>query len=972
MARTRLHRGIAGLVTLGVLAAVVISLKPGSPVTSAEKPQPDARKARPRTPPLVMPADLAGLEISLGLKDTEPAGWGGTVALSRGKVVELAVVRGNPQAKVMGQRFQIRSIRRMQQMREVIIRPVLRLSVQAPPEAEVTLQTRQGKFSFTLGDLAPGKSKTFLDGRASVERQAGAVRLTGPETEDDYPALARGKDGTAWLAYVEYHAGPPLVNERVQTGNFDLLVPRDNGDQIVLRRFDGTAWHSPLEVTGPKLLVWRPAVAVDGRGRVVVAWSQQVDGDWEVFYRRYTPPSKTQPEGEWSPVVRLTNAKGSDFHVVAAADAGGTVWLAWQAWRKDNFDILLAALEDGHPWQKPRRISDSPANDWTPAIAADSRGTIYVAWDTYDKGNYDVRLAVIGKGKQEPHLMTVADSAKFEARPHLVCDKSDRLWIAYEEGDEQWGKDYANNTPEKVGLAQNPGFALYINRTVRVKCLADGKLHRPLGDLQEALKGNLPWNRSLPRLAADAAGGIWLLLRHHAPPIKQGEVWVSYALRYDGKAWSAPRLLPSSANLLDNRPALVPHGAGVLAVWSTDYRLRTQNRKQDDLYATVLHSADKTHPAELADDRPAGKPDLAAVHPHETEDVARMRAYRVEAGGKKLRLFRGEFHRHTEYSSHGDIDGLLEDNWRYALDPARLDWINIGDHDNGFGSEYMWWQMQKMTELHHNPTAFVGVHGYERSVVYPNGHRNVLMPKRGIRPLPRGNMKGNEKDGTPDTKVLYAYLRHFGGMCASHTSATTMGTDWRDNNADVEPVVEIYQGHRHNYEHSGAPRAATAKTQIGGYKPAGYVWNAFAKGYRLGFQCSSDHVSTHMSYAVVLTDDLSAPGLIAAFKKRHCYGATDNILLDVRSGDHLMGDAFATAKRPALDIVVHGTTPVAKVHVIRDNKSVYTAEPGKKEVKLRYTDMDAKEGQTSNYYVRVEQADGNLAWASPLWITYKP
>ena len=29
-------------------------------------------------------------------------------------------------------------------------------------------------------------------------------------------------------------------------------------------------------------------------------------------------------------------------------------------------------------------------------------------------------------------------------------------------------------------------------------------------------------------------------------------------------------------------------------------------------------------------------------------------------------------------------------------------------------------------------------------------------------------------------------------------------------------------------------------------------------------------------------------------------------------------------------------------------------------------------GKTSYYYVRVEQADGNLAWASPLWITYKP
>ena len=63
---------------------------------------------------------------------------------------------------------------------------------------------------------------------------------------------------------------------------------------------------------------------------------------------------------------------------------------------------------------------------------------------------------------------------------------------------------------------------------------------------------------------------------------------------------------------------------------------------------------------------------------------------------------------------------------------------------------------------------------------------------------------------------------------------------------------------------------------------------------------------------------------------------------------------------------------IAKLHVIRDNKYVYSTEPKTAEVKLRYTDMDAPSGKTSYYYVRLEQADGNLAWASPMWITYKP
>ncbi len=823
-----------------------------------------------------------------------------------------------------------------------------------------------------MADLSIGVTKRFLEEQVSVQREEGAVRLTEPDTEDDYPVLAKGKDGVIWLAYVAYQPGQPILMERVKAGGFEALEPKDNGDQVLLMRFDGKVWSPPLDVSDGGLRVWRPTVAVDGKGDVWVAWSQQIDGDWEIVYRRYTPPAKDGQAGQWSETVRLTRAPGADFHVVATTDAAGVVWLAWQAWRKDNFDILLAAPVEGHAWKEPRTISHSSANDWTPAIAADSRGRVFVAWDSYDKGNYDVLLRTVDKGGQLGEIVAVANSPRFEARPQLACDKQDRLWIAYEDGDEQWGKDYANAQPVAKGLPKNLGFALYIHRTIQVKCLADGKLRRPAGDLQQALEGTLKRNKSLPRLAVDAAGGIWLLLRHHPLPGGAGEVWNSYALRYQGRQWSPTRRLASSDDLLDNRPALTPLGDGVLAVYSGDARLRTQMRDQDDLFAAVLNPSGPTAVPQLTDDEPAPAATLPPAHKDETADIAHMRQYRLEAGGKKLHLLRGEFHRHTEFSAHNDQDGSLEDAWRYGLDAADMDWIGNGDHDNGFGSEYMWWHFQKVTELFQNPPRFVAMHVYERSVVYPNGHRNVIFPRPGIRPLPRTELAGTPEKGTPDTKLLYAYLKHFGAICASHTSATDMGTDWRDNDPTVEPIVEIYQGHRHNYENSGMPRSATADTQIGGYKPKGFVWNALEKGYRLGFQASSDHVSTHMSYAMVLSDDVSRQGIIDAFKKRHCYGATDNIVLDVRSGEHLMGDSFTTAKRPALEIQVQGTAPIAKVHVIRDNKYVYSTEPKQREAKLRFTDMEAQAGKTSYYYVRIEQADGNLAWASPMWITYQP
>ncbi len=978
-------KSVAVGVTLLLLGFVVVVSSSSHETDDVEEALPgDGPSPRPGQP-VAMPRGLQAFEVALGLNGPPARQWEGEVVPSEGQVVRLEVVRSGAVAHIDGGRFSIDSVqakkaaaKKKKQAEKAAAKkkqaaaasPILRATLDAPAGAKVTIRTNHGDFEFRPSDLPTGQRTHFLEGDATVERQAAAVRMTGPSFEDDFPASAQGADGTVWLVNVEYRPEAPRPFGEIEAKDFDKLVPTKHGDKIRLRRFDGKAWQPAIDVTEGGLDVWRPTIAVDGDGVVWIAWAQQVKGDWEIFRRTYTPPGPKGGEGTWSDVVRVTHGEGSDFHVVAATDTKGTVWFAWQGWREGNYDIWAAAQKDGHAWSQPRAISQSPANDWSPAIVADSKGNVLVAWDTYDRGNYDVRLLALG---DNAGIKTVADSARFEGRPHLAADKEGRVWIAYEEGDEQWGKDFAHEGPVlNVGLVKNPGFALYVKRTVRVKCWSDDQLWEPAGSLEAAFDDKIARNRSVPRLAVGREGDLWLFVRHHPGPVNQGEVWVSSALRYDGKAWSVPQRLANSSNLIDNRPALAAIDGGLLAVYSTDSRNNTQSRKQDDLYSAFLMPESPASKApELAAVFKAPPAKVPQVHPNELADVARVRGFRVEAGGKTLRLLRGEFHRHTEFSSHNDQDGLLEDAWRYALDAGRLDWMGDGDHDNGFGHEYMWWLIQKVTDLHHNAPHFIPAQTYERSVVFPNGHRNVMMPRRGIRPLPRGELPGTPEQGTPDTKQLYAYLKHFGGICASHTTATNMGTDWRDNDPEVEPVVEIFQGHRQNYEYEGAPRSPNAMTQIGGYEPSGFIWNALKKGYRLGFQSSSDHVSTHMSYAVVLTDDVSRQGIIDAFKQRHCYAATDNIILVVRSGDHLMGETFATKAKPKLEILAHGTAPIAKVHVIRDNSYAFSTEPKREEVSLSYSDDDAQPGESHYYYVRIQQADGNLAWGSPLWITYE-
>jgi hypothetical protein len=202
-----------------------------------------------------------------------------------------------------------------------------------------------------------------------------------------------------------------------------------------------------------------------------------------------------------------------------------------------------------------------------------------------------------------------------------------------------------------------------------------------------------------------------------------------------------------------------------------------------------------------------------------------------------------------------------------------------------------------------------------------------------------------------------------------------MGTDWRDHDPVVEPIVEIYQGDRMSYEYEDCPRAGydpkgdKLPHQIGGWQPLGFLTNAFKKGYRLGFQASSDHWSTHISYCIALAEKFDREGILDALRKRHCYGATDDIILDVRSGPYIMGDEFKTGDPPSLQINAVGTQAIARVDILKDSKVVHSFEPKQKEFKGAWTDPDPTPG-THYYYVRITQVDDELAWGSPMWIEF--
>jgi hypothetical protein len=991
----------AAAVAVVVLAALYAQKKPAEKLLVLEW----AEKSSLERPPVAV-------LIEFGDKDTSPTDWSGQVAATDAKIVHREGYHFRPKAgdeiTDAGWKASSRRPVRVPPKQPAVakiegigtIGVVVHLS-DVRDGAKLQLNVtgeHKAKLEVPLKEVLAGMPQSILDGQGVVRLVSTAVPLATGKTEDDFPAACYGPDGTLWVAWVGYHVKDDArrveaANLKQQPDNFRAYDTPELGDQVFAKYHKDGKWSQPVAITGANEDIVRCAIAADGGGNVVVTYSALRNGVHDIFGRSIDPASM-KPGKEQKLTGGARDQRADRLAPAMATDGAGQVHLVHVARSADGSSVAHMAgvkvNDAGWSAGSSTSMGRGGGDRWTHTIAAGPGGVWQTACDGYSQGDYDVELAFRGtqnssQGRPEP----VASASRFEARPSICYDPAGRLWIAYEEGPELWGKDYG-------ALDAGDGQPLYSSRSVRVVCLADGKFMRPAAELptSEVAVPKTPYggNQNVlyekavryayPRLGIDGKGRVWLTYRqkfgtrYSSHP---GSYWLSFARRLDGDKWSEPIELHHSCGLLDHRPALLPHkSGGLLVVHNTDGRYTTPEQIGNEIYLSYIDlPGDPVEPKLMPHEPGAKKAELIARHEREAAAVKRIRDYRVEADGKKYQLLRGEFHRHTEISWDGGPDGSLEDMFRYAIDSAAFDWIGNGDHDSGAGREYSWWLIQKFTDAYTLPGRFSGMFTYERSVPYPHGHRNCVFARRGIRTLPR--LADPDTKEPPagihadDTKMLYRYLNELGGICASHTSATSMGTDWRDNDPRAEPLVEIYQGDRMSYEKEGAPRAGydpkgdKEPLNIAGWFPKGFIDHALGeKGYKLGFQASSDHWSTHISYCIVLAEKNDRESILDGMRKRHVYGATDDIICDVRSGRNVMGDEVAAGGAPRLQVKVVGTSDLAKVEVLRDSAVVAQLPVKGRECSTDWIDPAPAVG-AHYYYIRVQQKDRELAWTSPLW-----
>jgi hypothetical protein len=454
-------------------------------------------------------------------------------------------------------------------------------------------------------------------------------------------------------------------------------------------------------------------------------------------------------------------------------------------------------------------------------------------------------------------------------------------------------------------------------------------------------------------LVVDRKDRLWVLYRHYYAPWIGRELithkekgWGVYARCLTDAGWSGLIRFDVVQGDGMQRLSAVPLEDGIAVAYTAG---RTDRRMPDTprgiAFATVADPPDARQPL-------ASTPEVSPSGPA-IPDPRPLRQRTATVGGKKYELFFGDLHRHTDLSlCDVPTDGTIDDTYRYAIDVARLDFLGITDHARdiaqGDVKSQLWWRSCKEVTRHALLPEFIPYFSYERS--RGGADHNVISLKPDVltpHTYPHAQLWTEIDDDTftiPHQTIT--------SPIENPTSMpTSIGPEvWRSHDNARRPLMEIYQGCRdRSIEHDAHP--------------------GLAKRYLFGFIASSDHFSTGGSYAGVWAEKDTRESIFRAMKARRTFGATDRMRLLVRAGDHWMGEVIRAKRFPPIRIEAAGTATIAWIEILVDGALAKRLRVSGDEIETVYA-PETPEGPFHYLYVRVTQADGKVAWSSPIWIEH--
>jgi hypothetical protein len=157
----------------------------------------------------------------------------------------------------------------------------------------------------------------------------------------------------------------------------------DGNQEIYYKRSTdgGASWGTDTRLTNNNASSEYPSVAVTS-SVVHVVWSDNRDGDYEIYYKR-----STDGGASWGADIRLTNSNGTSNNPSITV-SGSVVHVVWHDARDANFEIYYKRSTDGGAsWGADTRLTNTKYISMYPSIAVFG-SVVHVVWQMFIMEEY--------------------------------------------------------------------------------------------------------------------------------------------------------------------------------------------------------------------------------------------------------------------------------------------------------------------------------------------------------------------------------------------------------------------------------------------------------------------------------------------------------------------------------------------------------------------------------------------------------
>jgi hypothetical protein len=354
---------------------------------------------------------------------------------------------------------------------------------------------------------------------------------------------------------------------------------------------------------------------------------------------------------------------------------------------------------------------------------------------------------------------------------------------------------------------------------------------------------------------------------------------------------------------------------------------------------------------------------------------------------KGRHIFWGSLQNHTALGGHAA--SLPHEAYRCAREEGALDFCALTDHSSN--PAFHWEELRELPDAYNDPGRFVAFPGYEWTSGQ-FGHRHIIF-RDGGETLACSERPTEDpcEVHAPDLASLSARVGSDPNalLVVHHARRALDSTQSRYLFGDPEmlPRQRLFE----IFSWQGSSEGAAEDWWINGredrtLRSGSGFRDALAAGYPFGVTADSDGHLGRPGVAIsirrkaglrygfsgqtaVICNELTREGLFRGLEERCCYGTTGaRILLFLMAGDGGIGEEV-TCREGTVRIraMACGTASIQRLQLLADgHQVVHESQPNQRETALDLQVPIMKDKRC--FYVRLEQADGHMAWSSPVWV----